>query len=115
VSSSDLSEQERDPEACILPNELEEGCGIDTPDSDGTVQEWDHFTRQVPIAIRGSQEAVPLLRKSLSFSVPPRSYLATPDGPKPDIQKDTPLSTPQPVVVAQHDFGGRSTFGQTVS
>lgn len=139
VSNSDLSENsESDPEACILPTELYHADGVDTP-SDRTIRpqdslfEWDNEDCSTPMQIEPSQqiftrstqrvgETAPLLRKSTSFSGPPsRSYSSTSIGPKTVVsvaKKDIQLSTPIPVsksVATQHDFGGKSTFGQTVS
>lgn len=80
------------------------------------------FTRQVQPSTRRVRETAPLLHKPTSYLGPPsRSYSATSIGPNPVLpltRKDIQLSTTVPVgksVTTQHDFGGKSTFGQTVS
>ena len=145
-SSEASSVRDADPEACILPIELDEDDELDVPGSDRAVVpsdgfvnnlDWDNedtmtptqtqrFTllhqtsRRVPPPL--TREVTPLLRKSISYSAPSPIVYEAAQGRRQKaplvVRKDSLHSVSdslkKPTLTVEHEFGGKSTFGQTV-
>lgn len=125
MQASDLTNDLSDDDAPPLSepvDPLDSIDGSEDPELNSALQGAGITSPRQPIRAYRGRETTPLLRKAASFTVFPTN--STPAArlnykslrPPDDLNTEPQNSTPIPAIVTvEHDYNGKSTYGQTVS